>query len=583
MTARIPQAFIDELMQRADIVDVIGSRVQLRKAGREYKACCPFHGEKTPSFTVSPAKGFYHCFGCGAHGTALGFMMAYERLDFVSAVEALAERCGLEVPREAAPQAAPLAPLLETLARAAAFFEKALRSHPPAIEYLRSRGLDGEIARAFRIGYAPAGWDSLLREFPDTPAARQQLLAAGLVVEREGGGHYDRFRDRIMFPIRDGRGRVVGFGGRVLGSGEPKYLNSPETAVFHKGQELYGLYEAKQAERRLSRLLVVEGYMDVVSLAHQGIRDAVATLGTATTAEHVRRLFRLVPEIVFCFDGDRAGRAAAWRALHATLPELRDARQARFLFLPEGEDPDSLVRKEGAAAFAERAAASVPLSEYLLDELRRQAGPQSLDGRARFAELARPLLNLLPAGVYRELLADRLATEVGLDRARLDAALGDPAEPMSRTRPRSRAAVRRDTGTRRSIVRQAIALVLNLPAVAARVPVPSGLGTAGLKGVELLVELLDMTRSTPALTPGALVERYRHRPEGEHLTRLLAEPLLVSEDAAPQVLADSLKRIVSLARDERIAQLVSKAESGELTPQEKDEFRQLQRDAASSG
>lgn len=575
MTGRIPQHFIDELLQRADIVEIVGSRVPLKKAGREYKACCPFHGENTPSFTVSPNKGFYHCFGCGAHGTALGFLMEYDRIEFVAAVEELAARLGLEVPREGGGQPqSPLASLYDVLASATNFFEQALRAHPVAIEYLRGRGLDGETARAFRIGYAPPSWDALLGEFPDAESERERLATAGLIVARDGGGYYDRFRDRIMFPIRDSRGRVIGFGGRVLGAGEPKYLNSPETPVFHKGQELYGLYEARQAERRLTRLLVVEGYMDVASLAQHGIRDAVATLGTATTPDQVRRLFRVVPEIVFCFDGDRAGRSAAWRALQSCLPEVREGRQVRFLFLPDGEDPDSLVRREGAAAFAARAADSLPLSDYLLDELRRQAGPDSLDTRARLAELARPLLNLLPPGVYRELLTDRLAEAVGLRRERLTAALGgEPASappPVPARKPQS-------PGQRPSLVRQAITLLVHYPGLGRDVPVPARLSTISSRGAALLVELLELTRQVPGLTPGALVERFRDRPEGPHLGELLTGQLLVSEAAAARELADSLQRIVAQGRDERLAELVAKAAADGLTAAEKEEFRQLQR------
>ncbi len=581
MTGRIPQHFIDELMQRADIVDVIGARIQLKKAGREYKACCPFHGEKTPSFTVSPTKGFYHCFGCGAHGTALGFLMEYDRLDFVTAVEELAARLGLEVPREAATQqAAPLAPLYAVLEQAADFFEKSLRSHPAAVDYLRGRGLAGDTARAFRIGYAPPGWDSLLRGFDEGEEARRQLLAAGLIVARDGsGGYYDRFRDRIMFPIRDARGRIVGFGGRVLGTGEPKYLNSPETAVFHKGQELYGLYEARQADRRLARLLVVEGYMDTVSLAHQGLHNVVATLGTATTGEHLRRLFRVVPEIVFCFDGDRAGRAAAWRALQATLPEVREGRQVRFLFLPEGEDPDSLVRKEGADAFSARIDQATALSDYLLDELRQQAGSDSLDGRARLAQLAQPLIGLLPAGVYRELLTDRLAQEVGLARERLPAALGT-TPPHRPPAPPARRAISRQTGGRASIVGQAIALALSYPQIAATVEAPTGLATARVKGAGLLAELLQLIRMHPELNTGAILERFRDRPEAPHLSALLAVPGPVGETGARTELSDSLQRILRFDREERLAILVSKAASASLTPEEKAEFRQLQRDQA---
>ncbi|MBM4196044.1 MAG: DNA primase [Gammaproteobacteria bacterium] len=572
MPGRIPQHFIDELMQRADIVEIVGSRVQLRKAGREYKACCPFHGEKTPSFTVSPHKGFFHCFGCGAHGTALGFLMEYDRLDFVAAVEALAEHLGLEVPREADGRElqAPLAPLYDVLARAATAFEAVLPRHESAVGYLKGRGLDGETARQFRIGYAPAAWDSLLGQFAE--AEQAHLLAAGLVIARDGGGHYDRFRDRIMFPIRDSRGRVIGFGGRVLGSGEPKYLNSPETAVFHKGQELYGLYEARQAERRLARLLVVEGYMDVVSLAQHGVRDAVATLGTATTGEHVRRLFRVVPEIVYCFDGDRAGRAAAWRALQVSLPEIRDGRQIRFLFLPDGEDPDSLVRKEGAADFAARIAGAMPLSDYLLEELRRQAGSESLDGRARLAELARPLLALVPAGVYRELLTDRLSAEVGLKPERLQAALGGPAESA---RPRPAGA-----GGRRSLVAQVIARLISNPALGAEVTVPAGLKAVQVKGIDLLLELLELTRSSPGLTPGALLERFRDRPEAPHLQQLLVTEVELGADAAKKELTDGLARILASDRSERMGVLFAKGEN--LTPAEKDELRQLQGNAAPS-
>jgi len=582
MTARIPQDFIDELMQRADIVEIVGSRVQLKKAGREYKACCPFHGEKTPSFTVSPTKGFYHCFGCGAHGTALGFLMEYDRLDFVTAVEELAARCGLQVPRDSTgPAQAPLAPVYEALAAAATFFERSLRDRPAAIEYLRSRGLDGETVKAYRIGYALPAWDGLLRELGDSAERRERLFAAGLLVEREGGGHYDRFRDRIMFPIHDSRGRIVGFGGRVMGSGEPKYLNSPETAVFHKGQELYGLYEARQAERRLTRLLVVEGYMDVVALARHGIRDAAATLGTATTSEQIKRLFRVVPSLVFCFDGDRAGRAAAWRALQASLPEVRDGRQIAFLFLPDGEDPDSLVRKEGAEAFRGRLAGAQPLSDYLLEELRHQSGTESLDSRARLAELARPLLQQIPAGIYRELLTDRLAQEVGLKRDRLATALGTVPEASVPADEHPRPARRgRSPHARPSLVRQAITLLINFPGLGAQVEVPMGLAEVSQKGVPLLLELLDLSRNHPGLGPGAVAERFRERPERKHLAELLAAPVLVSEAAAARELNDCLCRIMALDREERLAALVSKAESGVLTVEERAAFRQLQRQVA---
>jgi len=427
---RIPRQFIDELIARTDIVELIGARVPLKKSGREYKACCPFHTEKTPSFWVSPDKQFYHCFGCGKHGTALGFLMDHDHMAFPEAVEELAMRLGLEVPQEGtAERSAPRAeePLYELMARVAGFYSEQLTREPRVRDYLAKRGLVPVTLERFGIGYAPNSWNEVLRRFGASDGERRRLAEAGLIVERERGGgretdrYYDRFRDRVMFPIRDARGRVIAFGGRIIDAGEPKYLNSPETVLFHKGRELYGLYETRRARRALDRLVVVEGYMDTVSLHQSGIDYAVATLGTATTAEHFRRIFRLVPTVVFAFDGDRAGRAAAWRALQQALPEAREGREIRFLFLPQGHDPDTLVLAEGRAGFEQRLATAVPLSEYLVRELSEQSELGSADGRARFAEQARPLFLRVPEGVYRELLLERLAQVVGLSPERLEA------------------------------------------------------------------------------------------------------------------------------------------------------------------
>ncbi|MEE8463548.1 MAG: DNA primase, partial [Gammaproteobacteria bacterium] len=344
MSGLIPQHFIDDLITRADIVEVLGRRIPLKKAGREYKACCPFHDEKTPSFTVSPAKGFYHCFGCGAHGTALGFLMEYDHMEFVEAVESLAGMMGIEVPREDSQRPARrYDELFDLMQKVEQHYQQELPKHQAAADYLRARGIDGATAKRFGIGYAPSGWSHLLDKFGTSTEASDRLLAVGLIIRKDDGKHYDRFRERIMFPIRDSRGRCIGFGGRVMGQEEPKYLNSPETVLFHKGRELYGLYEARQAIRNIERLVVVEGYMDVIGLARHGIDFAAATLGTATTDEHLNRLFRLSDEVHFCFDGDRAGRAAAWRALETALPQIREGRQVRFVFLPDGQDPDSYV------------------------------------------------------------------------------------------------------------------------------------------------------------------------------------------------------------------------------------------------
>ena len=583
MAGRIPQDFIDDLVERADIAEVIGSRIQLKKHGREFKAPCPFHSEKTPSFTVSTQKGFYHCFGCGAHGTALGFLMEFDRLEFPEAVEALAQMLGLEVPRsESTGQRAPSAPVYAVLTQAQKLYQQALRQHSSAADYLKKRGLDGETVRDFGIGYAPPGWDYLLRNLGDNAETTRQLVSAGLIAERENGGHYDRFRDRIIFPIRDSRGRVCGFGGRIMGQEEPKYLNSPETSVFHKGRELYGLYEARQAQRELDRILVVEGYMDVVSLACSGIHNSVATLGTATTAEHLRHLFRAAQEVVFCFDGDRAGRDAAWRALQTSLPEMRDGRQVRFLFLPEGEDPDSVVRAEGAEGLNKRLLDTLPLSDYLLRELKARTDSESMDGRARLAELARPLLKEIPDGVFNELLLDRLAGEIGMRRDKLTALLaGEPGTALDRRAQRRRTIT---TGRRRpTLVRQAIQLILNYPSIRERLTPPAQLPEIQQKGVALLVEILEITAQKPKLSPPGLLERFRDRPEYPHLVALMAEEMLVDADAATAELDDSLKRIVGSAERQRLEELVDAASERSLNEEEKNEFRRLRRSDEGAG
>ena len=518
MAGRIPQEFLDQLLARVDLVEIINARVPLRRAGHDFVACCPFHAEKTPSFTVSARKQFYHCFGCGAHGSAIGFLMAYERLEFVDAVEDLARQAGLDMPRGNSEARPMLQPLLDLLARADRFFRQQLREHPArqrVIDYLRQRGLSGQIAVRFAVGYAPPGWDPLCQALLAEGASAEALLAAGLA-SRDGQGRLrDRFRDRVMFPIRDRRGRVIAFGGRALdlAAGTPKYLNSPETALFHKGRELYGLHEARSANATLQRLIVVEGYMDVVALAQHGISDAVATLGTATTAEHVERLFRVVDALLFCFDGDRAGRAAAWRALETALPLLRDGRQVQFLFLPEGEDPDSLVRREGQVAFAQRLAQAVPLADYLFSELRTHGDPDTLAGRARLAERAQPLLEKLPEGHFRDLMAARLRQEAQLVQTRL--------RPPTAPALDARGAAERNAQLTRTPLRKAIALLLYRPELAATVAADDpALQARTPPGMALLAALLAALRQTPGLTAAALLEHYRDSREGEILARL---------------------------------------------------------------
>ncbi len=438
MAGLIPQSFIDDLLNRTDIVDVVSSRIQLKKTGKNYSACCPFHKEKTPSFTVSPDKQFYYCFGCGAGGNALGFVMDHDQTEFPQAVEELAKRAGMEVPREdngrggGKPRQPTDSPLYALLKAAADYYRQALKSHPQrraAVEYLKGRGLSGEIARDFGLGFAPPGWDNLLKHLAGDSLQHKAMIDAGLLVENpDSGKRYDRFRDRVIFPIHDSRGRVIAFGGRVLGDDKPKYLNSPETPVFHKGQELYGLYEARKNNRNLDEIMVVEGYMDVIALAQQGLRNAVATLGTATSEEHLKRIFRLVPSVLFCFDGDQAGRNAAWRALEAALPNLQDGRRARFLFLPDGEDPDTLVRSEGTEAFQARIHQHAqPLADYFFQQLSEEADPRSLEGKAHLVTLAAPLIDKIPGNTLRALMRQRLTQITGLDTSAMGQASAAPA------------------------------------------------------------------------------------------------------------------------------------------------------------
>ncbi len=627
--ARIPQHFIDELVARTDIIEVIGSRVQLKKAGREYKACCPFHDEKSPSFWVSVDKQFYHCFGCGAHGTALGFLMEYDHLGFVEAVEDLAARAGLDVPRDgggaAAGPANPHDELYVAMERAALYFRQCLSGDARARDYVKRRGIEADAVQKFGIGYAAARWDGLIERYGGTEDERHVLQRAGLIIERQPQeettgsgsssshtrerGFYDRFRDRVMFPIRDTRGRTIGFGGRVLDQGEPKYLNSPETELFHKGRELYGLFEARQATRSLQRLLVVEGYMDVVSLHQAGVTYAVATLGTSTTPEHLQRIFRLVGEVVFCFDGDRAGRAAAWRALENAVAEVKQGRQVRFLFLPDGHDPDSLVREEGQAGFERRLAEAIPLSEYLIRELSSRVETGSVDGRAKLVELARPLVRRIPSDVYRELLVNQLAGVVGMSAARLGELLGgNEATPGGAGPAAARGAESRRNASfsernssgyerpsglggarfgashssapgRGNLVRQAVTLLVHYPAAAAAVGGEQidAIAAIDRPGIPLLAELLTQLREDTPANTAAVLERWRDRPEQGSLAKLAAAVCLVPDAAgASAELKSALHRlIIEETPVRRLDELMSKARDSTLDDVEKQELQAL--------
>ncbi len=566
---RIPQRFIDDLLARADIVEVIEQYVPLTKRGREHVACCPFHSEKTPSFTVSQDKQFYHCFGCGAHGTALGFLLDYERLEFVEAVEALASRIGLEVPRERI-NGSPLekhGTLYAVLEKAARVYRQALRESPHAIDYLKKRGLSGKTAREYGVGYAPEDRRYLLQHFDE--ASMGDLARAGLIKQDERGGPRSRFWNRIMFPIRDRRGRVIGFGGRVLDDGVPKYMNSPETPLFNKSESLYGLYEFKQRQRKPERILLVEGYMDVLALAQQDVHNAVATLGTATTRQHLQQIFRLTHEVVFCFDGDRAGREAAWRALEQLLPIFRDGLAGRFMFLPEGDDPDSLVQREGREAFMRRAATAAPLSDYLFEHLAEGIDARDTAGRARLAELARPLLKKLPDGVFKELLYKELAQRTGASVTTL-------APPVQRDTTHNRVAVA--SPVINSPVRMAIAILLQAPAVAQQSPRPPRLESLALPGISLLVQMLETLQTDPHLTAASLLERFRDSEHYRHLLQLASwQPPVPETFDFEAAFRDTMASLSAKAAEQLTNALLSKERDAGLSSGERYELQELLR------
>jgi DNA primase len=633
MAGLIPQTFIDDLLSRADIVEVVDKRVTLKKSGKNYSACCPFHKEKTPSFSVQPERQFYYCFGCGAGGNAIGFIMNFDQTDFPQAVESLARDNGMEVPREenaaATRRQSENSKLFEVLEEASKFYCQQLRRHEQrksAVDYLKARGVSGEIARDFCIGYAAPGWDNLLKAIAGDANEQKSLLKAGMVIEKEPrkaqgsentntelARYYDRFRDRIIFPIRDSRGRTIAFGGRVLGDDKPKYLNSPETTVFHKGAELYGLFEAKKANNKLKRILIVEGYMDVIALAQMGIRNSVATLGTATSDRHLIRLFRLVPQVVFCFDGDNAGRAAAWRALEASLSEMQDGRQVKFLFLPEGEDPDTLVRKIGEAAFNLLIEKATPLEQFFFDKLSEGLDIRTIEGRARLSNVAKPLIAKFPKGIYGQLMLDKLSETLGVASESLDklidshskqakgsSAPPSPADskPMTEDAPyepgfdqssnpssKSWPSNPKPTSSNLNVYRKpaavkAIELLMQNPEVVLSITADlSPLHSAGDEGRQLLLSLIDMVRRDPETDTPTLLGYCSGSPFGNQITRLKSENITPIEGLEQEflqildkILSDVVKKLESQKRREALAKVAAPKhpQPGEEQPADSD-------------
>ena len=535
----IPQTFINELIARADLLEVIGTRVALKKAGSNHKGLCPFHDEKTPSFTVSPEKGFYKCFGCGAYGNAIDFIMQYENRSFPEAIEILADGLRLEIPVDRDDtNRDEFEILFSLLAEADQLYRNALRGNEAAIAYLKQRGIDGPTAARFALGYAPDAWDTVLTTLGKSDAQRERLLQVGLCVRNDNDRSYDRFRDRIMFPIRDPRGRVRGFGGRLLGAGEPKYLNSPDTPLFDKSRTLYGLYEARQTPGRPDTVIVVEGYIDVIALAQAGIGPAIATMGTATTADNVRQITRLSDRVVFCFDGDRAGRAAAWRALESVLPYGGGSVAIEFLLLPDGEDPDSYVRAHGAEQFKALLQQAIPLSRFMVSHASVEFDLASAEGAARFIGKLRPLLTRLPRGVYRDLILAELAEVTGIAQTRLESNLDDSPKPASRLQPAR-------TDRNRTVMRKLITLIVHYPQAAAALGAVEGLNEIDAPGADLLRKLLEMAAANPQVRSAELVEAFREDSQGRYLKQLAVEDPIDQAEQAGAVLKEGLEKLVA--------------------------------------
>ena len=568
MAGRIPRNFIDDLLNRVDIVEVIDSRVPLKKKGREYWACCPFHGEKTPSFSVSSTKQFYHCFGCQKSGNAVGFLMDYDHMEFVEAVESLAQSLGLEVPYEKGSAPAKPAPGLESmyqsLEQCSKYFQDRLKQTPEAIEYLKNRGISGQTAMAFAIGYAPPGWNNL-------DGDEKQLVDTGMLVKKEKGKPYDRFRHRLMFPIRDRRGRSIAFGGRVINPEDnPKYLNSPESPLFHKSDEIYGLYELKRDVTNIERIFITEGYMDVVALAEHGVKTAVATLGTAINNRQIEALFRVCKNLVFCFDGDAAGKKAAWRSLEQCLASLKEGRLAKFLFLPEGQDPDSYISEFGSEAFNQQVDQSSTLTEYLFETLLAECDIRTPEGRAQLLDRLRPYFKQIPLQSLKDQILVEVEQRIG---QRIDTRM---LRLLGEEKPAA-ATVNRLPEQHWTPTRLAINLLLKKPALALSTGTHHELADSGIPGIDLLLKLLDRIHDEPEISTQNLLDRFKGDDHETHLYKLaVMEPPVEDDASLERMFADCLERLQNQYVNHRQRQLITKLQSGEtLSDAEKLEHKKL--------
>ena len=578
MSDRIPQDFIDDLVQRVDIGEIIGNRIDIKKAGKEYKANCPFHGEKTPSFTVSPEKGFYHCFGCGAHGTALGFLMEYERLTFIEAIEELAKTVGVDVPKTKEDKIKNKRnnSLKELLSEVSIHYTSNLSQSKEAINYLKDRGIDGKNAKHFSLGFSNNSWSDILDKFGSSEKNKQRLLDSGLIIKKDDGGFYDRFRNRIMFPIKDNRGDVLGFGGRIIGNDEPKYLNSPETALFKKGELLYGLFESKEGIGKTKSAIIVEGYTDVIALQKYGFNTALATLGTATTEYHIRKMFRTIDEITFCFDGDKAGYKAALKAMELSLPLVKTNKEVNFLILKKGQDPDDMIKTDGSDAFDNALNDAYSLDQFLIEVMRDKYNTETVKGKANAIEDGMSLLNKVKEGIYKDLLIENFSSEYKLSENQVKRFYEDANQNRQNAIRSFRGkSENKKLESRPSLIKQAISILLHYPNILKDIVVEDRLNHIDEKGIDILKKIINLTQDKDSTKLATILEHFQDKKIQQHLQNLSLETLIIRESEIKNEFKDILSRLYILSNKTEMKSLMKKASQNNLTELEKNRFIEL--------
>ena len=578
MSDRIPQDFIDELVQRVDIDEIIGNRIDIKKAGKEYKANCPFHGEKTPSFTVSPEKGFYHCFGCGAHGTALGFLMEYERLTFIEAIEELAKVVGIDVPKTKEDKIKNKRnnSLKELLSEVSIHFTSNLSQSKEAINYLKNRGIDGKNAKNFSLGFSNNSWSEILDKFGSSEKNKQRLLDAGLIIKKDDGGFYDRFRNRIMFPIKDNRGDILGFGGRIIGNDEPKYLNSPETTLFKKGELLYALFESKEAINKTKSVIIVEGYTDVIALHKYGFNNVLATLGTATTEFHIRKMFRTIDEIIFCFDGDKAGYKAALKAMELSLPIIKTNKEVNFLILDKGQDPAEMMENNGPDDFKTALKNAYSLDQFLIEVMRDNYNIETVKGKANAIENGMSLLSKVKEGIYKDLLIENFSNEFKLNKNQIKRFYEDQNQKISIGKRFSKNRQgNKNAELRPSLIKQAISILLHYPNLLKDVKIEDHLNHIDEKGIDILKKIIALTQSKDKIRLATILEHFQDKIIRQHLHNLSLETLMLKESEIQNEFQDILNRLYTLNNKTEMKKLLKKASQNNLSDIEKSRFIKL--------